>query len=59
MRRIVRDYVSAAIDRERPDLETFISEKAVFPASSQRVLAPPLTVRILEARGLLSKRQPP
>ena len=52
MRRIVRDHVPATIDRQRPDLETFISEKLVFPASSHRVLAPPLTVRILEASSL-------
>lgn len=51
MRRDVRDYVAAALDRARPDLERFIAEQLECPAAVPLVFIDPVA-SIREVRSL-------
>jgi DNA-binding transcriptional LysR family regulator len=51
VRRIVHDYVLAALDRQKPQLEHHIADRLVYPESSHRVLTDP-AASIREIRRL-------
>lgn len=51
MRRIVRDYIAAALDRAKPELERYIAERLEIPEPVPLIFVDP-TVSIQEIRHL-------